>query len=79
MFKHPFGTACLLCDGVLVDQLAGRLAQQEPEAIEKLQRELPNGARVVSWLFDMGEWQPSIKRSEHGGTIYCWHVNRPGP
>ena len=45
---------------------------------EKLQRELPNGARIVSWQFDMGDWQPNTKRSEHGGTIYCWHVNRLG-
>ena len=44
---------------------------------EKLRRELPNGARVVSWQFDMGDWQPNVLSCDHGGTIYCWHIRTP--
>lgn len=41
---------------------------------DKLQRELPVGGRVVSWKFDMGDWQPSIQTGEAGDRIYVWQI-----
>jgi len=43
-----------------------------------LQRDLPKGARVVSWQFDMADWQPDVQAREAGGAIYCWYINKTG-
>jgi SAM-dependent methyltransferase len=41
---------------------------------DKLQGELPRGGRVVSWQYDMGEWQPNIQVGEQGNRIYSWLI-----
>ena len=40
----------------------------------KLRRDLPAGARVVSYMWDMGDWQPdqSVKVNRH--RIYLWTI-----
>jgi precorrin-6B methylase 2 len=48
----------------------------------KLLSELKPGARVVSYTFDMGEWQPKIsERYRDGGgdthMIYYWQIGEP--
>ena len=42
----------------------------------KLQRELPNGARVVSQTFDMGDWPPDERAPASGTIIYLWRIAR---
>ena len=48
----------------------------------KLMRELKPSARVVSYTFDMGEWQPKIAESyrDAGGDthmLYLWQMAKP--
>jgi len=45
----------------------------------QLMRQLRPGARVVSYTFDMGEWQPKISETyrDAGGdthAIYFWQI-----
>ena len=44
----------------------------------KLQRELREGARIVSQSFDMAEWQPEAKTEVEGKPIYMWTVHKEG-
>ena len=37
---------------------------------DKLRNELPRGARIVSWQFDMGDWEPDVRT----GRIRRWRV-----
>jgi precorrin-6B methylase 2 len=48
----------------------------------QLMRQLKPGARVVSYAFDMGEWQPKIAESyrDAGGNshqLYLWDISEP--
>jgi precorrin-6B methylase 2 len=48
----------------------------------QLMRQLKSGARVVSYAFDMGEWQPKIAESYRdagGGShqLYLWDIGEP--
>jgi precorrin-6B methylase 2 len=48
----------------------------------QLMRQLKPGARVVSYAFDMGEWQPKIAESyrDTGGNwhqLYVWDIGEP--
>ena len=48
----------------------------------QLLRQLKAGARVISYTFDMGEWQPKIAESyrDAGGDthmIYLWQIGEP--
>ena len=48
----------------------------------QLMRQLKPGARVVSYAFDMGEWQPRIAESyrDAGGNshqLYLWDIGEP--
>jgi precorrin-6B methylase 2 len=48
----------------------------------QLMRQLKTGARVVSYAFDMGEWQPKIAESyrDAGGDshqLYLWDIGEP--
>ena len=48
----------------------------------KLTRELKPGARVVSYAFDMGDWQPKVVESYRdaaGDThlLYLWQISDP--
>ena len=48
----------------------------------KLMRELKPSARVVSYTFDMGDWQPKIAESyrDAGGDthiLYLWQMAEP--
>jgi SAM-dependent methyltransferase len=38
----------------------------------KLQRELPPGARVVSYMWGMGDWAPAETRRYWGHRIFLW-------
>lgn len=40
----------------------------------KLLTELQPGARVVSHVWDMGDWKPDAKRRLDGRTIYLWRI-----
>ncbi len=40
----------------------------------KFMSELRPGTRIVSYLHDMGEWQPDRVNRGDGSTIYCWVV-----
>jgi precorrin-6B methylase 2 len=40
----------------------------------KLMKELRPGTRIVSYLYDMGEWQPDKTISVSASTVYCWVV-----
>lgn len=43
--------------------------------IPKLKRELRMGARVVSFMFDMGEeWLPDASQDVNGAPIYLWTI-----
>jgi cyclopropane fatty-acyl-phospholipid synthase-like methyltransferase len=42
----------------------------------KLQRELPDGARVVSQSFSMGDWQPEARASVNGTPVYLWRISK---
>ncbi|HEX7283688.1 MAG TPA: hypothetical protein VF239_16640, partial [Vicinamibacterales bacterium] len=41
---------------------------------EKLQRELPAGSRVVSYVWDMGGWKPAETRSVNEHRIFLWTI-----
>jgi SAM-dependent methyltransferase len=41
---------------------------------EKLQRELPAGSRVVSYVWDMGGWKPAETRSVNQHRIFLWTI-----
>ena len=41
----------------------------------KLQASLPRGARVVSYLWDMGEWQPDAVQILDGKRILLWRIS----
>jgi SAM-dependent methyltransferase len=48
----------------------------------QLLRQLKRGARVISYTFDMGDWQPKIAESFHDSEgnshqIYLWQVGEP--
>jgi SAM-dependent methyltransferase len=43
----------------------------------KLQRDLPPGARVVSYMWDMGDWSPDTVRRVNRHRIFLWTVKRP--
>jgi ribosomal protein L11 methylase PrmA len=42
----------------------------------KLQRELRNGARVVSQSFDMAEWKPAEEATVDGRSVYMWKIDK---
>jgi ribosomal protein L11 methylase PrmA len=42
----------------------------------KLQKELRNGARIVSQSFDMGEWKPAQKAEVSDKTVYLWNIQK---
>ena len=44
------------------------------ELREKLIRELPRGARIVSHSFVMGTWEPDCKLRVPGDVVYMWRV-----
>ena len=43
----------------------------------KLQRELPAGSRVVSYMWDMGDWRPDVVRRVNRHRIFLWTFRRP--
>jgi SAM-dependent methyltransferase len=43
----------------------------------KLQRELPSGARIVSYMWDMGDWRPDVVRRVNRHRIFLWTIRRP--
>jgi SAM-dependent methyltransferase len=43
----------------------------------KLQRELGPGARIVSYMWDMGDWQPDTVRRVNRHRIFLWTLRRP--
>ena len=45
----------------------------------KLQRELPPGARVISYMWDMGDWQPEEVRRVNRHRIFRWTIQAPRP
>jgi len=40
----------------------------------KLRRELPDGARVVSHTFSMGDWEPDRWARVGGTVVYLWRI-----
>ena len=44
----------------------------------KLQSELAPGARVVSYVWDMGDWRPDVVRRVNRHRIFLWTLRRPG-
>lgn len=41
----------------------------------KLFAELPNGTRIVSHAFDMGDWEPEQHLKVDGRDVYYWTIN----
>jgi trans-aconitate methyltransferase len=41
---------------------------------EKLRAELPPGARIVSYVWDMGSWQPAEVRQVNEHRIFLWRI-----
>ena len=41
---------------------------------EKLRSELPPGARIVSYVWDMGSWQPADSRQVDEYRIFLWRI-----
>jgi precorrin-6B methylase 2 len=39
-----------------------------------IQSQLRSGARVVSYIWDMGEWKPETSRRINGRTIFLWRI-----
>lgn len=39
-----------------------------------IRSQLRSGARVVSYIWDMGEWKPETSRRVNGRTIYLWRI-----
>lgn len=44
----------------------------------KLLDELEPGTRVVSYTFDMGDWEPKQSSIVDGGMVYLWEIPEPG-
>ncbi len=49
---------------------------------EQLNRQLKRGARVISYTFDMGDWQPKITESYRDAVgdvhmLYLWEIAKP--
>ena len=44
----------------------------------KLWKELKPGTRIVSYNFDMGDWQPEKQIQVMSGTIYLWTIPANG-
>ncbi len=42
----------------------------------QLQRQLKNGARIVSHSFDMGAWKPDQEREVSGARLYLWNIKK---
>ena len=45
----------------------------------KLQSELRPGARVVSYVWDMGDWAPDEVRRANGYKIFLWRIPARSP
>jgi tRNA A58 N-methylase Trm61 len=45
----------------------------------KLQRELEPGARIVSYMWDMGDWTPDDVRSAGRHRIFLWSIDPAAP
>jgi tRNA A58 N-methylase Trm61 len=43
----------------------------------RLQRELAPGSRIVSYMWDMGDWRPDIIRRVNRHRIFLWTLRRP--
>ena len=43
----------------------------------KLQKELAPGARIVSYMWDMGDWRPDVVRRVNRHRIFLWTIRRP--
>ena len=41
---------------------------------EKLRSDLPTGARVVSYVWDMGGWKPTDQRRVNEHPIFLWRI-----
>ena len=41
---------------------------------EKLRSDLPPGARIVSYVWDMGSWQPAEVRQVNEYRIFLWRI-----
>jgi SAM-dependent methyltransferase len=41
----------------------------------KLRTSLPKGGRVVSYLWDMGDWHPDAVQTVDGKRILLWHIS----
>jgi SAM-dependent methyltransferase len=42
----------------------------------KLQSSLPPGARIVSYVWDMGDWEPEAVQTIDGRRILLWRISR---
>lgn len=42
---------------------------------EKLRSDLPAGARVVSYVWDMGGWKPTDQRQVNEHPIFLWRIS----
>jgi hypothetical protein len=40
----------------------------------KLRRDLKPGTRVISHLYDMGDWKPDKIERVRGRPVYCWAI-----
>jgi SAM-dependent methyltransferase len=45
----------------------------------KLRTELPAGARVVSYMWDMADWTPAETRRVSRHRIFLWTIRPPAP
>ena len=45
----------------------------------KLMAELKPGARIVSHVFDMGDWSPLNTRTVNGRMVYVWTIPAGAP
>ena len=43
----------------------------------KLRAELPPGARVVSYVWDMGDWTPDAVRPVNKRRVFLWRIPLP--
>ena len=43
----------------------------------RLQASLPAGARIVSYMWDMGDWRPDAVRTVDGRNILLWRLLLP--
>jgi hypothetical protein len=42
---------------------------------ERLRSDLPAGARVVSYVWDMGGWKPTDQRQVNEHPIFLWRIS----